>query len=910
MRHWPKVLFLALSAVLIVVVSYCGGGGGGGDGDGDGDASETAITATGTVVFDDGTPVSGATVTANLVTEAASASLRLAKLTTYKNLSRKGAALQFVSPKALVLQKYKSATGQSGTDGSFSIEVGSAELPIDVVVEVSYSAASLPTVDSAKQLAASSATVAFGTITIPNPAGNEVTVSNGSATSSNGALVLSDLPAEVSQLYARTYDPDDDTAAFPGEFTELSSSSLNSTAFLWMEALDSSGNAVDSLSAAATIRMKIPTSQWADLEDITSGTDRIEIPIYTYDEAADMWENEATGWVEDGDGTVLPEDAQSVILDGTFSGDLFATFTTNHLSWMNVDYAYIGPWTLSRLDREKRNVDCLYDAMQLARTIALSAQGRACYESYNVAGADLDVELADRMGPEIKNTDLNNAYGEFKGNEQGDRDDQLYFDDNLWDNCDGGPEDTTFIMAVTLLHETAHWKWDVKHEGGNWKNAEPGGEAGNDLEKCLFGGIITNGTGIKSDGAAVTDEQRDDWLDPDSWPADDADGAGLVLEPKRQSNADALDIEIAVSKTTFSFGEEIPVTVTYTNTGGSSIQVMNTTQLEGYPLWFEIIKSGETERVPFRGARQKRAIDFTNDFTTLAAGATLEKSFNLLRDATAATQLYVFPASGSYSVTACYSGLFGLDETCSDALSVTITPGGTASGSVSNAATGAIISGATIKVLQDEETIATATSGSDGSYTTAELPTGTYTLQAQASGFLKATDEGVDVTAGSSTTHNFSLSPLLVAGQIRLVLTWGTTISDLDSHLWLPTEKQYHVYYNRRGDDEICPFAELDVDDTSFEGPETITISDLQEGSYTYAIYRFSSGDFTTSSAQVQVFDSTGLLETFTVPTTGSGAWWNVLTINGSTGAITEVNTLSDTDAAPYADSTLGCAAD
>lgn len=62
------------------------------------------------------------------------------------------------------------------------------------------------------------------------------------------------------------------------------------------------------------------------------------------------------------------------------------------------------------------------------------------------------------------------------------------------------------------------------------------------------------------------------------------------------------------------------------------------------------------------------------------------------------------------------------------------------------------------------------------------------------------------------------------------------------------------------------------------------------------------------SEAQVQAFDSTGLIATFNVPTTGAGLWWKVLSIDGATGVITEINEIGN-DPAPYPDTSVGCAA-
>jgi len=90
--------------------------------------------------------------------------------------------------------------------------------------------------------------------------------------------------------------------------------------------------------------------------------------------------------------------------------------------------------------------------------------------------------------------------------------------------------------------------------------------------------------------------------------------------------------------------------------------------------------------------------------------------------------------------------------------------------------------------------------------------------------------------------------------------------------------------FARRGDLISCPFALLDTDALFGFGPETITISQRFPGTYMYAVHRFSDDPPTLAGARVEVFDSTGLIATFTAPTEGTGEWWHVLTIDGATG--------------------------
>lgn len=911
-----KKIFYGVNAILLAfVITFisCGG-----DKEGDTEDTEPSITinVSGRVLFDDGTAVQGAIVSASIVSQESIASVRAlwrASHLHWTSLSVKEKKPSFKkqsTPLYLEVLGTDQITTDSSGNYALALQLATTEtLPVRVLVEVSYQPDSLPAVQSARWGDASTTTLDMGDITIPAVENTEITLTDGNGQNDDGSIQIEGLPTEVDRFFATSYDPEVNSEAFPGEFTEMAEISLNASVFAWMEGLDAQGNPVQDLSLAATIRTRVPLSQWSDLSDINVGTDRIEIPIYLYNEDIDMWEQKAeVGWLEDEYGTVLPEDAQPTILNGTFSGEIFATYATEHFSWMNVDYPYIGPWTLSRLDASKRNNDCLFEALELAKTIAKSQKGRAAYSKFNKEGGDLDIELADGAGPELKSGQVG-GYGEFKGNEQGDRDDQFYMDNTIWDGCGEGAtddqkKDTILIMAVTILHESAHWKWDVKHDDGNWTNAEPSGEAGNELENDLFDGIITDGDGIQRDGAAVDDGTRDGWLDPENWPAPPL-GSSIGWESVKtsQEGQSLLNLTISLEKENYDLGEEITVMVVYENISSGSINVLNLMYLEGYPLWFEIILEGETRRIPFKGSRVKRFVDWDQDFVTLQSGETLQKTLNLLRDSQSGQQLYNLITSGNFQITAFYSKHWGLPETQSNTVTFSLNPGGSISGNVTDASTGNPLSGATVSAIQNSIVIATGTTDAYGAYTIPELPGGTYSFEVRASGFLHTTQENIIVTSGIVTTVNFSLSPLLAVGQLRLVLTWGEFPYDLDSHLWLPVGNPYHIYFGSMGYSEDFPYAVLDVDDTWSFGPETITINQFYSGIYRYAIYNFS-GDsaITTSQAQVQVFDSAGLIATFNIPIEGEGLWWHVLDINGDTGAITEVNQIKTENPELYAD--------
>jgi Mg-chelatase subunit ChlD len=215
---------------------------------------------------------------------------------------------------------------------------------------------------------------------------------------------------------------------------------------------------------------------------------------------------------------------------------------------------------------------------------------------------------------------------------------------------------------------------------------------------------------------------------------------------------------------------------------------------------------------------------------------------------------------------------------------------GTLQGQVTDAVSGNPIAGAEVCV---QGTSQCAMTDGSGNYVIADVPAGDHLLNVTADGYISVDDQSVTVTAGETTTQPIAMSPELAAGELRIVLTWGENPSDLDSYLWLPNSA--YINYSQPGDPNT---ANLDLDDTSGNGPETITIAQREDGTYTYAVNNFSGNGFatlSTSGAVVRVYQGDREINSFPVPTTGDGLWWHVFDIDGATGTITPVNTLSDT---------------
>jgi hypothetical protein len=163
-----------------------------------------------------------------------------------------------------------------------------------------------------------------------------------------------------------------------------------------------------------------------------------------------------------------------------------------------------------------------------------------------------------------------------------------------------------------------------------------------------------------------------------------------------------------------------------------------------------------------------------------------------------------------------------------------------------------------------------------------EAPAGTATLTFSANGWV-ARDTDVAVEADATTT----LSQPILASQkflddgVRFVLTWGQSPADLDLHIWTPGGTT-HVYHDNKNQGNN---PSLDIDDLSSFGPETITLLTPVTGDYEVYVHNWSgrAANSTPTGATVSVYFSDNTIRTYDVPSTGSGDWWHVGTLNGST---------------------------
>ena len=277
------------------------------------------------------------------------------------------------------------------------------------------------------------------------------------------------------------------------------------------------------------------------------------------------------------------------------------------------------------------------------------------------------------------------------------------------------------------------------------------------------------------------------------------------------------------------------------------------------------------------------------------------------------------PDNSTYSITASASGYVSasiISQTVNGPTTALPIPlvrtsnsRGGISGRLLNARNNAAIAGATAELREGinattGNAFRTTTTNATGNYTFADLSAGTYSVLGKATGFVDGSRTGIAVGGTTVSGQDLILSPVGTASAIRIVLTWGATPFDLDSHLTGPvvgSSSRFHVYYGDQGSCNGSPFACLDVDDVTSYGPETITITQLFNGTYRYSVQNFSAVDhgstsdatLSASNARVDVYVNNVLRASFAVPQQ-SGTLWTVFTMDQN-GTITPINSVSGT---------------
>ena len=164
---------------------------------------------------------------------------------------------------------------------------------------------------------------------------------------------------------------------------------------------------------------------------------------------------------------------------------------------------------------------------------------------------------------------------------------------------------------------------------------------------------------------------------------------------------------------------------------------------------------------------------------------------------------------------------------------------------------------------------------------------------------IKVLSDQVIDNQNGYVTNNASLA----TDSLRIVLTWGATPRDLDSHLDidLADGTSGHTWYSdknytKNGD----LMADLDLDDTTSYGPETTTVYEMEQGVYTFYVHDYTNRNsnnstaLATSGAKVEVYlgNSVTAAYVFYVPDR-AGTLWEVFSYNSMTGILTPKNNVT-----------------
>lgn len=182
---------------------------------------------------------------------------------------------------------------------------------------------------------------------------------------------------------------------------------------------------------------------------------------------------------------------------------------------------------------------------------------------------------------------------------------------------------------------------------------------------------------------------------------------------------------------------------------------------------------------------------------------------------------------------------------------------------------------------------------------TLRLTPGSHTLLFEKDGYISTTSI-TELNSGASNTLNCSMSKALSTNQYRVVLTWGLSPKDLDSHLLGQSSRgrDYHVYFSDKTPTYAYGEANLDKDDTTSFGPETTTFTIDPSRKYTFFIHDYTnqsirnSKKMSQSGAKVDVYCGNDHVRTYSVPVNKTGVVWTVFKIEN--GVLLDVNEIGN----------------
>jgi hypothetical protein len=131
---------------------------------------------------------------------------------------------------------------------------------------------------------------------------------------------------------------------------------------------------------------------------------------------------------------------------------------------------------------------------------------------------------------------------------------------------------------------------------------------------------------------------------------------------------------------------------------------------------------------------------------------------------------------------------------------------------------------------------------------------------------------------------------------ITATLEWTGSPGDLDLHAWTQGPwGQAHVFYGDRGSLTAPPFGELDHDQRTGRGAETMRIASADLARATIAVHNYSDeAPLTGSNATLRVRFASAPSMLMRVPTEGAGSWWVAVHVNPADNTVEVVDAFTD----------------
>ena len=201
-----------------------------------------------------------------------------------------------------------------------------------------------------------------------------------------------------------------------------------------------------------------------------------------------------------------------------------------------------------------------------------------------------------------------------------------------------------------------------------------------------------------------------------------------------------------------------------------------------------------------------------------------------------------------------------------------------------------------------------------GVYSISSVAKGWYTAQTEKGGYYDSTFKVV--SCDNVNNQDYSISTTLASpDMMRIILSWptGSTAADLDSHMSIPdnSSNPFQLYYGLVGNgvkgEDFYSYgtddnATLDLDDSNgAPGTETITITNVKSGNYSYSVHDYTNGYTKDNASSTKLANSGASVTVYykNKPTTynppnSAGTHWTVFTFTTG-GGLVEVGSIKHT---------------